>query len=96
MSTGYGFEKEKEDDSPYIEACKRDRNIRITIARKFPQGVYYPEPNLCILVLEDNVTIEESFIDKKRGDGYYYESPILLTNLFKQRDKNGYFWMKIL
>ncbi len=93
MSTGYGFEKEKEDDSPYIEACKRDRNIRITIARKFPQGVYYPEPNLCILVLKDKVTIEESFIDKKRGDGYYYESPILLTNLFKQRDKNEQKWL---
>ncbi|CAF0994568.1 unnamed protein product [Brachionus calyciflorus] len=84
MSTGYEYSSEVQSDRPFIEASKLDRIIRTGIAEIFPQGVYYPEPNFCILVLDDKNCIEESFIDKKRDDNRL-ESAIILGNLLRKR-----------
>lgn len=87
MSTGYEFSKEKSGDHPFVEGSKFDRQIRVTTAKHFPEGTYYPEPNFCVKVLPDKETVEESFVDPKRGSGLSLESPILLSNIRQKRDK---------
>jgi hypothetical protein len=71
MSTGYIFSDDPKQRSemqgiiPILSfGSQVDRLVRIITAREFPLGVYYPEPNFCILISAGAETVDESFIDK--------------------------------
>lgn len=51
MSTGYEFAK-VEASYPLHVGSKLERIIRIETAKFLPKGVYYPEPNFCVLLPE--------------------------------------------
>jgi hypothetical protein len=71
MSTGYEFPANREGyGNVYQLASQLDRMIRVMTTRHIPLGVYYPEPNTCVLIPKDCDTISESFIDEsfKKGD----------------------------
>jgi hypothetical protein len=84
MSTGYEFRSPEPGMKPWIDGSKIDRAIRVATAKHFPEGVYYPEPNLCTLVPPTLDTLPESFIDRKI-DGKKCESVALLRHLVKNR-----------
>ncbi|OXA42115.1 uncharacterized protein LOC118438877 [Folsomia candida] len=88
MSTGYNFELDTKSGDGFKIASELDRQIRIKTASYFPFGVYYPEPNTCILISPKTETLEESFIDLKRGDGNGLESAVLLGNIIQKRQKS--------
>lgn len=80
MSTGYEFPK---NNHPYHFISQIDRKIRVITARHIPLGVYYPEPNTCVLIEKDRDTLLESFIDKTRKKGNL-ESACLLKEVQKR------------
>ncbi|MGV2433225.1 MAG UNVERIFIED_CONTAM: hypothetical protein LVQ98_08265 [Rickettsiaceae bacterium] len=59
MSTGYVFPKESRE---YHLASTQDRYIRVITAKYIPSGIYYPEPNTCVLIPDDCYTVPESFL----------------------------------
>lgn len=64
ISTGYEYTSS--DDHPLIQfASLLDRRVRAATAKHVPNGVYYPEPNFCIRVQEDQTTVREKFIEQK-------------------------------
>lgn len=65
MSTGYVF-SDKEFHM-YLSSLM-DLNIRIITAKHLPSGVYYPEPNTCILIPAGFDTVPESFRDSQCKD----------------------------
>nr|XP_047146734.1 uncharacterized protein LOC124819299 [Hydra vulgaris] len=65
MSTGYEFSGDK-TDHPFQVASNVDRMIRVITVRHIKLGVYYPEPNTCVLIPEEYDTLPESFIDQSR------------------------------
>ncbi|RXN32350.1 hypothetical protein ROHU_016250 [Labeo rohita] len=75
MSTGYEF---LPGDKRHI-ASWLDRTVRTAVAEVYPLFVYYPEPNFCVLVRDTLNTIEESFIDRRRGN--IMESPVLISRV---------------
>ena len=70
MTTGYKFPLDNELGCVYKLASQVDRNIRVITNKYLPGAVYFPEPNLCVLVPKGDNTIAETFIDKKfrKGD----------------------------
>ncbi|MBN9412658.1 MAG: hypothetical protein J0H12_01860 [Candidatus Paracaedimonas acanthamoebae] len=83
MTTGYIFQGNGYDeDYPFHIASEIDRKIRVSVARHLPLGVYYPEPNLCILVPTGHKTLPESFIDPKLNGAC--ESVALLRSVKKR------------
>lgn len=83
MTTGYIFQGDGIDqDYPFHIASEIDRKIRLSIARHLPLGVYYPEPNLCILVPIGHQTLPENFIDSKLNGAC--ESVALLRSVKKR------------
>lgn len=86
MSTGYEFPKdEQNNNSTYQLASQIDRMIRVITAKHVPLGVYYPEPNMCVLIPKKYDTVLESFIDKKRKKGDL-ESASLLRKVSLRQD----------
>ncbi|MHB9147984.1 MAG: tetratricopeptide repeat protein [Candidatus Amoebophilus sp.] len=96
MSTGYEFPTRSseplgdtiKDMAPALNfASQLDRIIRVATASIIPLGVYYPEPNVCVLLPKGLPTLPESFIgekeDKQNGD---VESAILLR---QAKDRKG-------
>ncbi|KIE04651.1 Uncharacterized protein NF27_GZ00110 [Candidatus Jidaibacter acanthamoeba] len=95
MTTGYEFpakaiELPENFDSKIKEmvpalkvASQFDRITRIATAKALPLGVYYPEPNLYILLPDQEETIPESFIDRKSKEGSL-ESKVLLKQVKKR------------
>ncbi|KAL0194982.1 hypothetical protein M9458_008554, partial [Cirrhinus mrigala] len=75
MSTGYEFHPGNE----HHIASWLDRMVRTALAEVYPLFVYYPEPNFCVLVHDTLNTIEESFIDRRRGN--IMESPVLISRV---------------
>lgn len=84
MSTGYEFRGQGED-YPYEIGSKLDRAIRVETARHIPLGVYYPEPNFCVLLPQDRKTLPESFVEKngRLKNAGNTESAVLLRQIFK-------------
>ncbi len=85
MSTGYEFSKVQ---YPFMFASQIDRAIRIATAKYIPLGVYYPEPNMCVLIPKESDTIPESFISvdndlRRKGNA---ESVALLRQV---KDREG-------
>jgi len=68
ISTGYEYSEERKDcDYPFVIASQIDRLVRVETAKYIPLRVYYPEPNLCVIIPNGHDTIKESFVgsDKK-------------------------------
>lgn len=59
---------------------KLERIIRTKTAKVLGFGVYYPEPNFCVLLRPGSDSLPYSFIDKKR-EGSKFESPSLLSKI---------------
>ncbi len=78
MTSGYLFDSE---NKMIRLACELDMNVREATAKYFPQGVYYPEPSFCILILPGNGSILESFEDGKSDYESPQESPIILKQV---------------
>ncbi len=84
MSTGYEFSEERiGEDYPLVVASQIDRIVRVETAKYIPLGVYYPEPNMCVLIPEGNSTIPESFISSVYSERQHQklESAILLRQV---------------
>lgn len=64
MSTGYEY-SDLGTDSLIEFASTLDRRVRAATAKHVPNGVYYPEPNFCIRVQEQEDTVKESFLEIK-------------------------------
>jgi hypothetical protein len=84
MSTGYEFAEEY-DGFPLSVASKLERIIRIITAKTLSAGVYYPEPNICVLIPDGHDTLPYSFVDKKITSSTL-ESPVLLRQVIQQPD----------
>lgn len=81
MSTGYEFREEKS----FEIASQIDRKIRVATAKHMPKGVYYPEPNFCVLLPDKDETLPESFIDNEVGNPKgSCESAALLRQVVKR------------
>lgn len=81
MSTGYEFREEK----PFEIASQIDRKIRVATAKHLPKGVYYPEPNFCVFLPNEDETLPESFIDNEVGNPKgSCESAALLREVVKR------------
>lgn len=80
MSTGYEFDG-KGKNYPFKIGSQIDREIRIATAKHIPLGVYYPEPNFCVLLPPSTLTLPESFIDKKIKPKGTSESVALLRKV---------------
>jgi len=82
MSTGYEFPvvSKEAGGSVYQLGSQIDRAVRVITVQNIPLGVYYPEPNTCILIPPEWNTVPESFIDPsfKKGDS---ESASLLRKV---------------
>jgi len=92
MSTGYEFSGQ-DKDFPFKFASMVDRDIRIITARHVPAGVYYPEPNTCILIPSDEDSLPESFVDqgRKKSD---LESAIVIRNVLSHREDTSMVFIK--
>jgi hypothetical protein len=84
MTSGYLFDSE---NKMIRLACELDMNVREATAKYFPQGVYYPEPSFCILILPGYDFVTESFEDGKADYEAPQESPIILKQISLR--KNG-------
>lgn len=89
LSTGY---KINEPNKPILEfAVDLDAAIRAATAEFFGGGIYYPEPNMLLLVEPNENTMTESFVKANKVD---YESPveskIMIENITKRRTLNQY------
>uniref|UniRef100_A0A914PCS8 Uncharacterized protein n=1 Tax=Panagrolaimus davidi TaxID=227884 RepID=A0A914PCS8_9BILA len=82
MSTGYEF---RNVEKPFEMAIELDRKIRVITNEYLPGGVYFPEPNTCILLENGENTLCESFINSKNKTLKVRESPSILTNVNKNR-----------
>ncbi|AIF81164.1 hypothetical protein I862_03005 [endosymbiont of Acanthamoeba sp. UWC8] len=99
MTTGYEFPSRLEDLPININQetkemmpalsfiSQLDRAIRIAVAKILPCRVYYPEPNTCVLLSNNESTLPESFVaednaGRQKGD---MESVHLLRNIIKSR-----------
>lgn len=82
LTTGYEFEGSVADGNyPFKIGSQIDRIIRITIAKYIPLGVYYPEPNLCILLPSDAPTLPETFLDDRMTPEGSCEAAALLRKI---------------
>lgn len=85
MSTGYEFHGHDEN-YPYRFASHIDRLIRVATAQELPTGVYYPEPNFCVLLPKESLTLPYGFLDSKTYSARNMESPVLIRNLLKETE----------
>lgn len=85
MSTGYEYPEDQVSGHAYEVFSKRNRMLRVVTALHLPQGTYYPEPNMCVLLQPGEDTVKESFIDAERGNGNRLESPILIGRIIENR-----------
>lgn len=85
MSTGYEFAEDYEG-FPLHVGSKLERIIRIVTAKTLSSGVYYPEPNFCVLIPSDQETLPYSFIAEKVASATL-ESPVLLRQVLKSPDR---------
>lgn len=87
MSTGYEF-RGNLDEYPYQFGSKLDRSIRVETAKFLPFGVYYPEPNTCILFENTDCLLKEKFVDEASDKELFKlgnsESTILLRQVRKR------------
>ena len=83
MSTGYGVTQELETDYPIVQAVLLDLMIRRATAKVFPAGVYYAEPNLCVLIPAGSTTVPESF--RNNGTSQVSESAVMISNVLESR-----------
>ncbi len=88
MSTGYEFWDST--NLPLEEASKIDRAIRVATAKHIPTGVYYPEPNTCVLIPEGDDMLSESFIDSTIKEKNL-ESVVLLREVVAKRSPASVF-----
>lgn len=86
MSTGYEF-AEEHDGFPLHVGSKLERIIRIITAKILSGGVYYPEPNFCVLIPDGYNTLPYSFIDNRIVSSTL-ESPVLLRQVIQEPDSN--------
>lgn len=84
MSTGYQYTSDTVYGNIFKLASEVDMKIRVVTALYVPLGIYYPEPNTCILVLKEADTVEESFISEKKAGGDK-EMSCLLRKIRKNR-----------
>ncbi|XP_076681831.1 uncharacterized protein LOC143375973 [Andrena cerasifolii] len=84
MSTGYEFPKDTQYMAYHL-LSSMERMHRVITTFYIPLGTYYPEPNMCILIPQNCENVEESFIDRRRGQGRTLESAILLKNIQNNR-----------
>lgn len=84
MSTGYEFPENDVDGTVFQMASELDRNIRAITALEIPLGVYYPEPNTCVLIPIDQKKLPESFIDEK-NQGFQMESARIIAKIVRNR-----------
>jgi hypothetical protein len=85
MSTGYEFfTKDYNFAYPLKIASQLDMLCRAITARHIPFGIYYPEPNMCVLIPDNQDSVVESFIDSHQKNGKF-ESPILLRQILEKR-----------
>jgi hypothetical protein len=82
MSSGYQFSAA---NHALVCASKIDMDIRIETAKAFPEGVYYPEPNMCILIPEGKTKLYESFV-KPKAKAKNLESAVILRQV---KDREG-------
>lgn len=85
MSTGYEFPIDPEYGDVFKLASMIDRSIRVITNLLIPGGVYFPEPNMCILIPPGFSTVPESFINKTAGNNGDSESAAILRNIFQNR-----------
>lgn len=93
MSTGYEYFSEH---LPMLQlACLLDRRVREATALYIPFGVYYPEPNFIVKIIESDDTVKESFFKltstgKISKENYTspQESPKLLKKVSKRPNIN--------
>jgi len=88
MATGYKFFKDDNIHSMLQLGGILDMKVREATAQHVQNGVYYPEPVLCIRVPENHETLPETFNvvkgrNKKNEDDYITpnESPIILNQV---------------
>jgi len=93
LSSGY---RVLEPDRPILAfAVEVDMLVRKTTAQFFPNGVYYPEPNMLMLVEPGKATLSETFT---REDEVDYRTPaeskIIIENLLRARNllPEGHFY----
>ena len=84
MSTGYEYSSDR-TDYPLHVASHVDRMVRVITVRHIQLGVYYPEPNICILIPEKCKTLPESFIDQSFKNKAF-ESASLLRKIKDRED----------
>jgi hypothetical protein len=85
LSTGYEF-----SENEFRFASQIDRMIRVITEKHLKLSVYYPEPNMLVLLLKDHETLVESFIAtdstlRKSGNA---ESVALIRNILAARGSN--------
>ncbi len=73
MSTGYEYDIGENDPLIIRFASTLDMRVRAVTSEYIQNGIYYPEPNVCIRVLSDKDSIKESFLGTKKD--VEYESP---------------------
>ena len=80
MSTGYEFPKE-ENSSVHELGSQIDRMIRVSTTKHMPLGVYYPEPNTCVLLPKNKDTVPESFVNQSKKGNLESASLLRKVNL---------------
>jgi hypothetical protein len=90
VSTGYVFgnalslsEEERQIVRPLIIASYLDRAVRAAIASNFSAGIYYPEPNLCVLIESEEETLHKGFAPNDKDQ--QGESAALLHKINQDR-----------
>ncbi len=95
MSTGYEFSDDVQDYNDLTDdlaqnlanlslASKIDRAVRIETAKLKPTGVYYPEPNTCILIPKTPMVYDKlpyTFLDYSVGNKGDEESAMALRRV---------------
>ncbi len=82
MSTGYEYDIGDNDPLIIRFASTLDMRVRAVTSEYIQNGIYYPEPNVCIRVLSDKDSIKESFLGTKKE--VEYESPSEAVLILKE------------
>ncbi|GAG13293.1 unnamed protein product, partial [marine sediment metagenome] len=81
LTTGYRFFSQ----NPMIEfGTILDQAVRAATAAVIPNGVYYPEPFMPVLIPPGENTIPETFLTEKRNYETPMESPILMKRIMER------------
>jgi hypothetical protein len=87
MSTGYNFPEftGENSDRPLQRfltlGCVADNRIRSITNKYLPWGIYFPEPNTCVLIPATEEILPYSFVDASKRHVGSAESTALLKNL---------------